>query len=131
VEMGDEAAETAELAGTTSLTFVVSPTLTWMAAAASSPFEKKKKKKRPNVLKNQKMWHPTSRKDPTNRPWLCHITDEWAFASVFSFLFPSSYSTVCPIKLEMAFTFSREAPATSYKPCCTERKQIPGLKLVH
>ena len=28
VEMGDEAAETAELAGTTSLTFVVSPTLT-------------------------------------------------------------------------------------------------------
>jgi hypothetical protein len=31
------------------------------------------------------MWHPTSRKDPTNRPWLCHITDEWAFASVFFF----------------------------------------------
>lgn len=47
VEMGDEAAETAELAGTTSLTFVVSPTLTWMAAAASSPFEKKKKKNDP------------------------------------------------------------------------------------
>lgn len=37
VEMGDEAAETAELAGTTSLTLVVSPTLTWIAAAASSP----------------------------------------------------------------------------------------------
>jgi hypothetical protein len=39
VEMGDEAAETAELAGTTSLTFVVSPTLTWIAAAASSPVQ--------------------------------------------------------------------------------------------